>query len=254
MRSARSLLVLSSIAVAACTGRSDGVAPAAWAGGLIDAGPWDTPVTQAERSKLVRELGLHLRSPRVLDALAQVPRHAFVPDALVARAYQDVPLPIGHDQTISQPFIVGLMTEALALKGGERVLEIGTGSGYQAAVLSVLAKEVYTVELIPSLGDEARARLGRLGYANVHVLVGDGYQGWPEHAPFDRILVTAAPPEVPKTLFDQLAVGGVLVAPIGDWYAGQRLKRYTKTARGLEETDLGEVRFVPMVHEPHASF
>ncbi len=241
---------------AACTGRTPdnpGQEAATMAQVASDAQPWDPPAMRAQRAELVRELGLHIRSKRVLEAMAKVPRHAFVPESMAARAYHDVPLPIGHDQTVSQPFIVALMTEALQLGGGERVLEIGTGSGYQAAVLSSLAREVYTVEILPSLGEEARTRLARLGYQNVHVLVGDGYQGWPEQAPFDRVLVTAAPPEVPKALFDQLAVGGVLVAPIGEWYSGQRLKRYVKTAAGVEETDLGAVRFVPMVHEPRAS-
>jgi protein-L-isoaspartate(D-aspartate) O-methyltransferase len=157
---------------------------------------------------------------------------------------------VGQRQTISQPTIVAMMTEALRLSGHERVLEIGTGSGYQAAVLSRLASEVFTIELIAELGNSAERRLTRLGYANVHVRIGDGYQGWPEAAPFDRIIVTAAPPEVPPALFSQLADNGLLVAPVGPTHGIQSLLRYHKSKTGIRREVLGDVRFVPMVHGP----
>ena len=202
---------------------------------------------QGLREELVSGLAARVPSERVLAALRSVPRHRFVPGASLRDAYANTPLPIGHGQTISQPLIVGMMTEALALGGRERVLEVGTGSGYQAAVLSVLAGEVYTIEIVPELGQSARKRLAELGYKNVHVLIGDGYRGWPEHAPFDRILLTAAPPEVPAALFAQLTLGGVLVAPVDSPPFGQKLLRYTKTKTGVSVDDLGWVAFVPMV-------
>ena len=187
-----------------------------------------------------------VRDRRVLDALRTVPREAFVPERLAELAYDDTPLPIGQEQTISQPTVVAMMTQALALTGAERVLEIGTGSGYQAAILSRLAKHVYSIEILPPLGEAARDRLASMGYANVSVRIGDGYQGWPEHAPFDRILLTAAPPSIPPALLAQLVEGGILVAPVG---AGrdQRLMRVRKTEGKLIEEDLGPVIFVPMV-------
>jgi protein-L-isoaspartate(D-aspartate) O-methyltransferase len=212
----------------------------------VDSG--DPCEDKALREQLVSELAHDVRDERVLAAMRRIPRHLFVPGESLSRAYANRPLPIGHGQTISQPAVVAVMTEALALRGSERVLEIGTGSGYQAAVLSVLARQVYTVEIVPELGEAARRRLAELGYANVHVLIGDGYRGWPKHAPFDRILITAAPPEVPSALVDQLAVGGILVAPIGEWPLGQRLLRYSKTPTGLSVEELGFVAFVPMVH------
>jgi protein-L-isoaspartate(D-aspartate) O-methyltransferase len=159
----------------------------------------------------------------------------------------DLPAPIGHGQTISQPTVVALMTEALELRGRERVLEIGTGSGYQAAILSLLASEVYTIEIVSDLADEARARLSQLGYSNVHVRAGDGYRGWPEQAPFERILVTAAPDVMPGALLDQLVEGGALVGPVGPTHAMQRLLRYRKKDGRISSEDLGAVRFVPMV-------
>jgi protein-L-isoaspartate(D-aspartate) O-methyltransferase len=187
--------------------------------------------------------------PKVIDAASRVPRHAFVPEAPLDEAYEDHPLPIGHDQTISQPSLVALMTQSLELEGDERVLEIGTGSGYQAAVLSLLAKQVYSIEIVPELGEQARKRLAELGYSNVSVRIGDGYRGWPELAPFDRILLTAAPPEIPATLVSQLADGGVMVAPVGATDGSQTLYRYRKRAGKLEAEELGAVRFVPMVPE-----
>lgn len=211
--------------------------------------PSDGPEARALRAALVAQLerGRDLRDPRVVDALRAVPRHHFVPAASLAAAYADVPLPIGEGQTISQPAVVASMTQALELRGGERVLEIGTGSGYQAAVLSLLAARVWSIELIARLGERARARLAQLGYANVEVRVGDGYAGWPDQAPFDRILLTAAPPEVPEALVDQLAEGGVLVAPVGPEGETQKLLRLRKTRGSITREDLGRVVFVPMV-------
>ncbi len=192
-----------------------------------------------------------VRNPVVLEALRKVPRHQFVPPELAGEAYSDNPLPIGYGQTISQPYIVGYMSERLDLDPAHKVLEIGTGSGYQAAVLSLLAREVYSIEIIEPLGLEARQRLARLGYANVHVRVGDGYQGWPEEAPFDRIILTAAPPEIPQTLLDQLAPGGRLIAPVGPTYGLQEIILVDKDAQGRlnRKTDI-PVRFVPMVRKP----
>lgn len=204
--------------------------------------------TRERREELVRwiEVG-GVKSRPVLDALRKVPRHLYAPDATLTDAYGDWPLPIGSGQTISQPSLVAVMTEALGVEPRHKVLEIGTGSGYQAAVLSLLARDVYTIEILPELGEVARARLSRLGHRNVHVRIGDGYAGWPEHAPFDRIIVTAAPPELPKALTDQLADGGVLVAPIGDERRGQWLVRVKKIGGELASERLEPVRFVPMV-------
>ena len=199
------------------------------------------------RAELIRSLAREIHDGRVLDAMGRVPRHLFMPRATVWRAYVDDPAPIGHGQTISQPLIVAIMTQALDLQGGERVLEIGTGSGYQAAVLSLLVSEVYTIEVVSDLADEARSRLQTLGYANVQVRDGDGYGGWPEQAPFDRIIVTAAPEEVPQELFDELAEGGILVIPVGPNGWKQRLLRFRKLNGHVSREDLGPVAFVPMV-------
>jgi protein-L-isoaspartate(D-aspartate) O-methyltransferase len=188
-----------------------------------------------------------VRDPRVLDALRRVERHRFVPDWLRDHAYEDRPLAIGHDQTISQPYVVALMTELARVKPGARVLEIGTGSGYQAAVLSVLAGQVYTIEIVEPLARQASARLEALGYRNVTVRAGDGYRGWPERAPFDAILVTAAPPEIPQPLLDQLAVGGRLVAPVGE--GDQELVVVERTKAGNLRQRIIPVRFVPMTGE-----
>ena len=183
----------------------------------------------------------------VLRAMRETPRHIFIPSHLKSRAYNDSPLPIGEGQTISQPYIVALMTELLRLSGKEKVLEIGTGSGYQAAVLSVLTQEVYTIEIVQSLAESAMERLKKLGYDNVLVKWGDGYQGWTEHAPFDRIIVTAAPDQLPSALIDQLKIGGYLVIPVGTYY--QQLKVITKLNENqIEEENIIPVRFVPMVH------
>ena len=184
-------------------------------------------------------------SPAVMDAVKSVPREAFVPDALVPYAYENRPLPIGHEQTISQPYIVALMTDLLDLAPGARVLEVGTGCGYQTAILSLLAGDVYTIEIVAPLGEDARDRLDRLGYGNVHVKVGDGYAGWPEHAPYDGIIVTAAAPEIPEPLLGQLAIGGILVIPVGYEQQAQQLLRVTRTAGGLEQRVVLPVAFVP---------
>jgi protein-L-isoaspartate(D-aspartate) O-methyltransferase len=183
---------------------------------------------------------------RVLAALRQVPRHRFVPEDLVQSAYEDGPLPIGHGQTISQPYIVAAMTELLAPGADDVVLEVGTGSGYQAAVLSRLAARVYSIEIVPQLAQSARERLEALGYTNVEVITGDGWAGLPERAPFDGILVAAAPPEVPQALLDQLAVGARLVIPVGQWE--QDLRVYQRTPDGIDQRTLFGVRFVPLVH------
>lgn len=185
-----------------------------------------------------------IEDPRVLAALGKVPRHEFVPADSRALAYVDSPLPIGHGQTISQPFIVAFMTEAARIEPGDRVLEIGTGSGYQAAVLAEVAEEVYSIEIVKALGETAATRLHRLGYENVTVKVGDGYQGWPGKAPFDAILVTAAPAAIPPPLLEQLKIGGHLVMPVGGF--NQQLIRITKTAQGITRETLLPVRFVPM--------
>jgi len=184
--------------------------------------------------------------PRVLEAMRNVERHKFVPSYDPASAYGDHPLPIGHGQTISQPYIVALMTELCELNGSEKVLEIGTGSGYQAAILSLLAKEVYSIEIVEPLGKSAKKRLEELGYKNVHVRIGDGYRGWPEEAPFDVIMLTAAPPRIPETLIEQLADGGILVAPEGDF--SQELIKITKNGKNITKKTITYVRFVPMVH------
>ncbi|MEZ4438930.1 MAG: protein-L-isoaspartate(D-aspartate) O-methyltransferase [Polyangiaceae bacterium] len=185
--------------------------------------------------------------PAVLAAMRQVPRHRFV-SASIATAYQDTPQPIGYGQTISQPTIVALMTQALRLSGKERVLEIGTGSGYQAAVLSLRAAQIYSIEIVEPLGEAAARRLAELGYRNVSVRIGDGYRGWPEEAPFDRIILTAAPPEMPRALVDQLREGGIIVAPVGEYQ--QWLYRWVKQGGRLLAEELGPVRFVPMVPGP----
>lgn len=182
---------------------------------------------------------------RVLAAMRKIERHRFVPGIHVSSAYEDHPLPIGHGQTISQPYIVALMTELCDLDGNEKVLEIGTGSGYQAAVLSLLAKEVYTIEIVDPLGKSARTRLAEMGYSNVEVRIGDGYLGWPEKAPFDVIILTASPPKIPKSLIDQLDDGGILVAPEGDY--SQELVKMTKKGGTVTKRTITYVRFVPMI-------
>ena len=198
------------------------------------------------RQKMVDELTiLHgIKDERTLNALRKVPRHLFVPPLYHPAAYGDHPLPIGHGQTISQPFIVAYMTEKSRIGPEDRVLEIGTGSGYQAAILGELAKEVYSVEIIKELAEAAATPLARLGYENIRVKWGDGYRGWPEHAPFDVIIVTAAPAEVPEALLQQLKVGGRMLIPVGG--SSQELVRITRTKTGFERESLLPVIFVPM--------
>jgi protein-L-isoaspartate(D-aspartate) O-methyltransferase len=205
---------------------------------------------QAKRERMVeaqiRSRDVH--DAAVLEAMRRVPRHLFVPEHERPFAYDDRPLPIGRGQTISQPYIVAYMTEALLLEPSHRVLEIGTGSGYQAAVLAEIARQVYSIEIVPDLADGARLALERAGYRNVEVRTGNGYLGWPDRAPFDRIIVTAAPPEIPQTLVDQLADGGIMVVPVGT--AFQEMVIITKTAEGVTQKRTIDVRFVPMVEPP----
>jgi protein-L-isoaspartate(D-aspartate) O-methyltransferase len=207
---------------------------------------------QAERERMVAtqlvERGI--RDPAVLDAMSRVPREAFLPPELAASAYQDSPQPIEHHQTLSQPYVVGFMLEALGLHGGERVLEIGTGTGYAAAVLGCLAREVDSVERFPDLAESAALRLQHLGFANVRVHLGDGTLGWIEGAPYDGIVVAAGGPVVPAALLGQLALGGRLVMPVGAALSDQALLRITRLGSGeWREEDLGSVRFVPLVGE-----
>jgi protein-L-isoaspartate(D-aspartate) O-methyltransferase len=189
-----------------------------------------------------------IKDPRVLAAMRRVPRHEFVPEAMRGNAYMDSPLPIGHDQTISQPYIVAFMTEALQLDPSHRVLEIGTGSGYQAAILGELVKEVYTIEIVAPLADRARATLKQLGYTNVQVRTGNGYLGWPDQAPFDRVMVTAAPDAIPQPLIEQLAIGGLMAIPVG--VGDQDLLILRRTDKGMETLRTLPVRFVPMTGKP----
>lgn len=209
----------------------------------------------AARRRMVAEqiAARGVSDPAVLRAMRTVPRDRFVPEALGASAYDDRPLPIGQGQTISQPYIVAYMTELLALKRGARVLEVGTGSGYQAAVLAEIAREVYTIEIIPDLGRAAAARLRALGYARVHGRIGDGYAGWPEAAPFDGILVTAAADSVPPPLIAQLRPGGRMVIPVGGQNAVQMLVLIEKSADGRTVSRaMLPVRFVPLVRGTRA--
>jgi len=187
-----------------------------------------------------------IKDARVLAAVAKVPREEFVPADARVEAYEDGPLPIGYDQTISQPYIVAFMTEQLRPKQSDRVLEIGTGSGYQAAILAELVADVYTIEIVEPLGKTAEATLQRLGYSNVHLKIGDGYKGWPEEAPFDAIIVTCAPDKVPQPLVDQLKDGGRMVIPVGERFA-QELYLLEKKDGQLKESVTLPVRFVPML-------
>ena len=216
----------------------------------------DAPESRSMQESLTRELARtrmvreqlrarDIKDQRVLEVMERVPRHLFVPESQRDSAYEDHPLPIGHDQTISQPYIVAFMTQALRVQPDHKVLEIGTGSGYQAAILAELVHKVYTIEIVEPLGVRARETLTSMGYRNVHVRIGNGYLGWPEHAPFDRIMVTAAPAEIPPALIEQLKVGGLMAIPVGDIM--QELRIVRKTASGLETLETMPVRFVPMV-------
>lgn len=219
-----------------CSGGSEGAADEAF---------W----TQQRREMVALLKRYQVRDERILAAMEKVRRHAFIPEPLRNRyeAYGDHPCPIGFGQTISQPFIVAYMTEKLALQTGERVLEIGTGSGYQAAVLAEMGLRVYSVEIVPELANHARDVLKNEGYGErVQVLTGDGYKGWPENAPYDAIIGTCAPTDIPKALIAQLKDGGRFIIPIGEWMS-QRLVILTKTRQGIKITDDLPVRFVPMV-------
>jgi len=225
---------------------------------LLVIGPflWVTSFCAAGKGKNVEQLrnlmvtrqieARGVTDKNVLNAMRTVERHKFVPEHSLHAAYDDHPLPIGYSQTISQPYIVALMTELCKLDGTEKVLEIGTGSGYQAAVLSRCAGSVYSIEIVEPLGKLAKQRLKTLGYDNVQVKIGDGYKGWPEEAPFDVIILTAAPPALPETLFEQLGEGGILVAPVGEFF--QELVQVEKINNTLHRKTVTHVRFVPMVH------
>jgi protein-L-isoaspartate(D-aspartate) O-methyltransferase len=220
------------------------------AGQAAAAAALDAPAERAARARMIAEtiVARGVRDSLVLHAMHTVPRHLFVPEHLRSDAYADRPLPIGEDQTISQPYIVALMTELLALRQGDKVLEVGTGSGYQAAVLAVITPHVYSIEILPGLARSASERLARLGYATVQVRAGDGYRGWPEAAPFDAIIVTAAPDHVPEPLLAELAPGGRLVIPVGDFH--QELMLITRDRDGrIVEKAVIPVRFVPMTGE-----
>ncbi len=204
------------------------------------------------RAQMVQDgvVGWGIDDPVVIEAMATVPRHRFVPAEYLGQAYENHPLPIGYGQTISQPYIVALMTETLELEPGEKVLEIGTGSGYQAAILAEVGAEVYSIEIVGPLAETAKERLAELGYTAIQLRAGDGYDGWPEAAPFDAIIVTAAPDHVPQALLAQLAVNGVMVVPVGPPGGYQELWRLKRLSESeVESTSLGGVRFVPLVHE-----
>jgi protein-L-isoaspartate(D-aspartate) O-methyltransferase len=215
----------------------------------MPADPEEDESWSVARARMVEEqlrgFGRDIRDGRVLEAMRRVPRHEFVPPEVREESYEDRPLPIGFGQTISQPYIVAFMTESLAPRPDDRVLEIGTGSGYQAAVLARLVRHVWTIEIVPELGERAAATLARLGIANVQVRLGDGYAGWPEHAPFDAIIVTCAPEDVPPPLVRQLADGGRMIIPVGG-EGVQSLVLLEKRGEALRRTDVLPVRFVPM--------
>lgn len=219
--------------------------------GVAKVGEMEVEAFKVQREKMV-ESQLQARDiddPRVLAAMRQVPRHRFVPISQMSRAYDDHPLAIGEGQTISQPYIVALMTKLVGPQKSHKVLEIGTGSGYQAAVISLLVDQVYSIEIVPGLAENAARLLAELSYDNVQVREGDGYQGWPEEAPFDCILVTAAPKKVPPPLLDQLAIGGRLVIPVGSTSFAQTLLVIERTKKGFERRNIIPVRFVPMTGE-----
>ncbi len=245
-RAALGVVLLLAVGTVTCNAQGDSNHADAGrqAAGGAAADPWAAPRRDMVEQQ-IRERGVE--QPAVLQAMESVPRHLFIPADHRDQAYSDAPLPIGWGQTISQPYIVALMTQLLDLDHHDKVLEIGTGSGYHAAVLSKVAGEVFTIEIIDELGKQARATLQQLGYQNVHVRVGDGYKGWPEEAPFDAIILTAAPPKIPEPLVEQLKVGGRMVVPVGSYL--QDLLLLTKTAHGVEKRIVAPVRFVPMTGE-----
>lgn len=206
---------------------------------------------EKQRQKMVNEqiVARGVSNPSVINAMRVVPRHCFVPCRLHGRAYRDGPQPIGYGQTISQPYIVAVMSEFLDLQPGERVLEIGTGSGYQAAVLSEMGVEVFTIEIVAPLGHLARDLLLSMGYRNIHTKIGDGYRGWPQQAPFDGIIVTCAPSQIPQPLQDQLVESGRMVIPVGSVYSHQQLFQLRKIKGQIKKEKIFDVRFVPMVDE-----
>ena len=208
----------------------------------------DEKLAVARASMVKKQLeGLGVTDSVVLDAMRVVPRHRFIPPQFEREAYDDTPLPIGYGQTISQPYIVAVMTAALQLRPRDRVLEIGTGSGYQAAVLAEIVDEVFSIEILDSLGARAKSTLASLGYRNIHMRTADGYRGWPDKSPFDAIIVTAAPEHIPQALVEQLGVGGRMIIPVGD--EDQKLILLTKTAGGIQQRTVLPVRFVPMTGE-----
>lgn len=220
--------------------------------------PTEQPAAPTEEQKFIQrrtqmvEQQIAVRGiddPEILNAMRNVPRHQFVPDDMVEMAYEDHPLPIGYGQTISQPYIVALMTQTISPEPGKRILEIGTGSGYQAAILAELGMDVFTIEIIPELAQQAADRLSSLGFTNVHTRTADGYFGWEEYAPFDAIMVTAAPDHLPQPLANQLAEGGRLVIPIGPIGFVQTLWLFEKVNGELQATNLGGVSFVPLTGE-----
>lgn len=213
------------------------------------AGDSETDFSKKRQQMVTRQLrGRDITAPQVLRAMSAVPRHLFVPSNIQDLAYHDSPLPIGHDQTISQPYIVALMSQLLSLERGDRILEVGTGSGYQAAVLAEMGAEVFTVEIVPELARRAEKLLDELSYDRVTVKAGDGYKGWPEHAPFDGIIVTCAPTTIPEPLKEQLAEGGRMVIPAGETYS-QKLYLLTKKSGKIVQQKIIDVRFVPMVDD-----
>jgi protein-L-isoaspartate(D-aspartate) O-methyltransferase len=231
----------------ACTAPADTVVDAS--SGVRNASAQPPSDRESDRMLMVERqlIARDITDPRVIDVMQRVPRHRFVPQDLRARAYDDRPLPIGYAQTISQPYVVAYMTQALQLAPDARVLEIGTGSAYQTAVLAELAATVHSIEIVPPLADRAAATLAEMGYDNVHVREGDGYAGWPEAAPFDAIMVTAAPDHVPQPLVDQLAVGGRMIIPVGAHR--QTLTVLVRTDEGVTEEATLPVLFVPMTGE-----
>ncbi len=241
----RRLILVAVVAAAAACGRSEEPRPK-----TDDLAAEPTAVAtdwaEAARERMVDEqiVARGIKDKRVLAALREVPRHEFIPEEGRDHAYEDHPVPIGHDQTISQPYIVAKLVELAAIDGDARVLEVGTGSGYTAAVMSRLAAEVYTIEIVEPLSERAKQILGRLGYDNVKLRAGDGYVGWEQAAPFDAIIVTAAPHKIPEPLKQQLKVGGRLVIPVGDQY--QELRVLTRTDTGFQERTEFPTRFVEM--------
>jgi protein-L-isoaspartate(D-aspartate) O-methyltransferase len=244
----RTWLLMLAIALAGCAAVPATATPAAQPVVSLSTSASD-PFAQSRKEMVVSQIqSRDVTAPEVLDAMNTVPRHLFVPQDYLDQAYEDHPLPIGYGQTISQPYIVALMTEKIKVRRGDKVLEIGTGSGYQAAVLAHLGVEVYSVEIVPELARAADERLKRLQYA-VQVKQGDGYFGWEEHAPYDAIIVTAAPDHVPQPLTQQLKDGGRLVIPIGPQASWQTLWQFTRQGDDLKAVSLGGVAFVPLVRK-----